>query len=84
VEDTYDEESMRSAEERQKDALGQLKREREDRAVKTTLSTLREHAGDETVNLMPDILACVKAEATLQEISDVLREIFGEAQPVRI
>ena len=84
VEDTYGEESMSSAEGRQRDALAQLKREREDRAVKTTLATLREHAGDETVNLMPDILACVKAEATLQEISDVLREVFGEAQPVKL
>jgi methylmalonyl-CoA mutase N-terminal domain/subunit len=84
VEETYDEEAMSSAEDRQREALGQLKRDREDRAVKTTLTTLRAHAGDESVNLMPDILACVKAEATLQEICDVLREIFGEAQPVRI
>jgi methylmalonyl-CoA mutase N-terminal domain/subunit len=29
-------------------------------------------------NLMPPILAAVKAEATLGEISDVLREVFGE------
>jgi len=29
-------------------------------------------------NLMPPILAAVKAEATLGEISDALREVFGE------
>jgi methylmalonyl-CoA mutase N-terminal domain/subunit len=84
VDETYDEGLMSSAEERQKAALAKLKGEREDRAVKATLSTLKEHAGDESVNLMPDILACVKAEATLQEICDVLRDVFGEAQPVRI
>ncbi|MFL5262755.1 MAG: methylmalonyl-CoA mutase family protein, partial [Anaeromyxobacteraceae bacterium] len=29
-------------------------------------------------NLMPLILAAVKAEATLGEISDALRDVFGE------
>jgi methylmalonyl-CoA mutase N-terminal domain/subunit len=29
-------------------------------------------------NLMPLILAAVKAEATLGEVSDALREVFGE------
>ena len=60
------------------------KKERDGGAVGKTLSTLEKHAGDETVNLMPDILECVKVEATLQEICDVLRGVFGEAQPVRI
>ena len=27
---------------------------------------------------MPAILACVRAEATLGEIADTLREVFGE------
>ena len=84
VEETYDEDLMSSAEDRQKANLAQLKRERNGGAVAKALSTLEKHAADEAVNLMPDILECVKAEATLQEICDVLRGVFGEAQPVRI
>ena len=29
-------------------------------------------------NLMPPILAAVKAQATLGEVSDALRDVFGE------
>ena len=29
---------------------------------------------------MPDLIECVKSEATLQEICDVLREVFGQHQ----
>ncbi|MBL9110669.1 MAG: methylmalonyl-CoA mutase [Myxococcales bacterium] len=35
-------------------------------------------AKDDTTNLMPPILEAVKAEATVGEISDVLRGVFGE------
>ncbi len=84
VEDTYDEALLASAEERQRANLARLKMERDGSAVGKTLSSLEEHAGDESVNLMPHILECVKAEATLQEICDVLRGVFGEAQPVKI
>jgi methylmalonyl-CoA mutase N-terminal domain/subunit len=34
-----------------------------------------------TDNLMPPILAAVKARATLGEIADVLRNTFGEYRP---
>jgi methylmalonyl-CoA mutase N-terminal domain/subunit len=34
-----------------------------------------------TANLVPSILAAVKARATLGEIADALREIFGEHRP---
>ncbi len=84
VDEPYDEERMGSAEDRQKADLARLKRERNNRSVAKALSTLEKHAADEAVALMPDILECVKAEATLQEICDVLRGVFGEAQPVRI
>jgi methylmalonyl-CoA mutase N-terminal domain/subunit len=33
---------------------------------------------------MPDLIECVKSEATLQEICDVLRGVFGEAEPVKL
>jgi len=84
VEATYDPRLMATAEERQRESLARLKRERNGTAVAGCLATLKEHARDESQNLMPDILACVKNDGTLQEICDVLREVFGEAEPVRI
>jgi methylmalonyl-CoA mutase N-terminal domain/subunit len=43
-------------------------------AAQTALST----AARETANLLPRILACVKARLTVGEISDTLRQVFGE------
>ncbi len=80
VDDVYDPQLLASAEQRQKASLQQLKAERDDKAVTVALKTLRTQALDESVNLMPGIIECVRAYATLQEISDVLREIFGEAE----
>ncbi len=45
--------------------------------VQATLSALR-HAAQGHDNLMPPILDCVRAYATLGEICDVMREVFGE------
>ncbi len=84
VEATYDPELMKTAEERQKAALAQLKQERDDKAVSGALATLKGHAADPDKNLMPGICDCVEQEATLQEICDVLREVFGEAEPVKL
>jgi methylmalonyl-CoA mutase N-terminal domain/subunit len=49
-----------------------------------TLSELRKAAENENVNLMPPILAAVEAYATLGEICDTLREVFGEHKPSSI
>ena len=84
VEATYDPELMKTAEERQKTSLAALKQERDDKVVSNTLATLKTHAADPDKNLMPDICDCVESEATLQEICDVLREVFGEAEPVKL
>jgi methylmalonyl-CoA mutase, N-terminal domain len=46
-------------------------------ATKQALDDVRA-AAKGTENLMPKLLAAVKAEATLGEISDALREVFGE------
>ncbi|MBL7210840.1 MAG: methylmalonyl-CoA mutase family protein [Desulfobacteraceae bacterium] len=63
------------------DKLGKLKSERDDTKVKQSLADLK--AGAEgTDNLMPLILAAVKAYGTLGEICDVLRGVFGEYQQV--
>jgi methylmalonyl-CoA mutase N-terminal domain/subunit len=46
-------------------------------AAKAALDEVRRAAKGRD-NLMPPILAAVKAQATLGEISDVMREVFGE------
>ena len=84
AEDPYDPELKRTAEERQKANLSKVKKERDSAAVKAALKSLEKSAEDEGANLMPDILECVKKYATLQEICDVLRGVFGEAQPMTI
>ena len=63
----------------QKKSLAQVKGGRDAAAVAERLERLKEAARG-TENLMPHILAAVKVYATLGEISDVLREIFGEHQ----
>jgi methylmalonyl-CoA mutase N-terminal domain/subunit len=63
-------------ERRQIDRLRKLKEERDNEKVGTTLAALRE-AAQGTGNLMPFILNAVRAYATLQEITDVFRDVFG-------
>jgi methylmalonyl-CoA mutase, N-terminal domain len=61
--------------------LQKLREERDNDVVKSSLAKLKKGAkGDD--NLMPLILEAVKAYATLGEICDTLREVFGEYQPV--
>ncbi len=84
VEATYDPQLMKTAEERQKANLARLKRERNGTAVVSSLRSLKVQAEDKDKNLMPIICECVENDATLQEICDVLREVFGEAQPMKL
>jgi methylmalonyl-CoA mutase N-terminal domain/subunit len=63
--------------ERQMARLEQLRQERDNVRVEETLSALRRAAAG-TENMMPYILEAVRAYATLGEITDVLREVFGE------
>ena len=66
--------------ERQVAKLKALKAKRDNAAVQTALENLKLAAqGDD--NLMPPILAAVKTYATLGEICDVLRGVFGEYRP---
>ena len=64
-------------EEEQIKSLQSLRRERNHREVQATLSEVKRVAGSEG-NLVPPIFSAVKAYATVGEISDVLREVFGE------
>ncbi len=57
--------------------LEQVRRTRDNRAVKQRLAELQKAARG-TENTMPAILNAVKTYATLQEIMDVFRDVFGE------
>ena len=61
--------------------LKKLRSARYDERLKKTLSDLKKGA-EGSENLMPLILEAVKAYATLGEICDVLRGVFGEYQQV--
>jgi len=84
VPEVYPAELMATAEERKKKGLALLKRERNNGEVVKHLEKLKQDAGDEEKNLMPDIMDCVRSYATLQEICDVLRDVFGEAEPTKV
>jgi methylmalonyl-CoA mutase, N-terminal domain len=64
-------------EEQQISRLRALRRERDNAAASGAVDAVRKAARG-TENLMPLILAAVKAQATLGEISDALRDVFGE------
>jgi methylmalonyl-CoA mutase N-terminal domain/subunit len=69
--------------ERQIRRLETLRARRDAARVEEALAALAEAAaGDE--NVMPHILAAVEAYATLGEIADTLREVFGEYQPAAV
>ena len=57
--------------------LQKLKRERDNRKVKDALERLH-YSAEKDVNLMPVIVDAVKAYATLGEMSEVLRRVYGE------
>jgi len=76
------EEVTEEDERRQIDRLESVREERDDEAVEAMLTALRETArGDD--NLLPSIVDAVKTYATVGEISNVLRDEFGEYQPGR-
>ena len=61
----------------QKEKLSRVKKERDNGKVKQTLAVLKK-AAQGTENVVPPILEAVMAYATIGEISDTLREVFGE------
>ncbi|NYB73955.1 methylmalonyl-CoA mutase family protein [Sedimentibacter hydroxybenzoicus DSM 7310] len=63
--------------EMQKKKISEVKTSRSNEAVQEKLSNLRK-ACQGTENVMPHILDAVKEYATLGEICDVMREVFGE------
>lgn len=65
------------AEEEQLLGLQKLRRERNSKKVEETLNKLQ-HSAEKKANLMPMIIDAVKAYATLGEICEVLRKVYGE------
>ena len=70
----------RAGEQLQINKLNDLRRTRDNRDVAEKLRAL-EQAARGSDNLMPVLLDAVNAYATLGEMMDVLREVFGEYQP---
>ena len=65
------------AAQRQLDRLDRVRRERDSDAVETALRRLAEAARTPGANTMPAILDCAESYATLGEIADALRAVFG-------
>ncbi len=64
-------------EKRQVEKLSKVKEKRNEEEVQKNLNQLKKIAGSEH-NVMPAILDCVRSYATLGEICDQLRAVFGE------
>ena len=72
---SVDQEAVREEQTRR---LEELKASRDAKAVESSLSGLRRAAEGTSENLMPPIISAVRAYATLGEMCDVLREVWGE------
>ncbi|MBD3298463.1 MAG: methylmalonyl-CoA mutase [candidate division Zixibacteria bacterium] len=66
-----------SVEREQIESLRQLKQARDNDKVQRTLGELKE-AAERDDNLMPYFMECARVYATMGEIVDVLRDIYGE------
>jgi methylmalonyl-CoA mutase N-terminal domain/subunit len=61
----------------QSQRLNELRKNRDNTAVKKSLKTL-ENAAKQKKNVMPSLVACCKSYATVGEMSNVFREVYGE------
>ncbi|MGZ4031721.1 MAG: acyl-CoA mutase large subunit family protein [Tumebacillaceae bacterium] len=66
----------------QSERLANLRNTRDNELVNQRLAALRT-AAEGTDNLMPHIVSAVKAYATLGEICNVMRDVFGEYMPAQ-
>jgi methylmalonyl-CoA mutase N-terminal domain/subunit len=69
----------------QRERVQQLRRERDNSAVRDALRDLgvvlrRKKSGD-PINSVPAFAACVEAYATIGEMCDVMRDVYGEYRP---
>jgi methylmalonyl-CoA mutase, N-terminal domain len=66
-----------SVAEQQTERLRKLRQTRDNGSVRANLTALREAASANNLNMMPYILDCVRSYATLGEICDELRSVYG-------
>jgi methylmalonyl-CoA mutase N-terminal domain/subunit len=69
-----------SVTEQQMVLLNKVRAERDPQKVQDALQALRNAAADPNANTMPPIIEAVKVYATVGEISDALRDVFGTYQ----
>ena len=74
---------MAEVEKRQIVRLGRLKQERDNQKVGRVLDRVRDAARSDG-DIMPALIDAVKAYATVGEISDALRDVFGEYRETSI
>jgi methylmalonyl-CoA mutase N-terminal domain/subunit len=67
-------------EEKQRAKLARIRNERDQNAARAALAQVTETARGEN-NLMPVIIDAVRKWATLGEIADAMRSVFGEYRP---
>jgi methylmalonyl-CoA mutase N-terminal domain/subunit len=60
--------------------LRKVKESRDQRAVDAALERVRNAAADPNANTMPALIEAVKAYATVGEVSDAIRQVFGTYQ----
>ncbi len=73
----------RESEERQRQAIGDLRNQRDESATQTALKAIEQACRDGS-NLMPPIIAAAKAFATLGEIVIAMKAVFGEWQETTV
>jgi methylmalonyl-CoA mutase N-terminal domain/subunit len=66
--------------ERQRERLERVRKTRDGDGVERALGGVK-NAAESGENLLPPMIRAVKAEATVGEICDVLRDVFGEHRP---
>jgi len=69
--------------EKQIDRLKKLRAERDNQQVEQSLKALKESAQTEK-NVMPDLVKCCQAYATVGEMTGVFKNVFGEWQEPRL
>ena len=80
----YDPEKRAKAEEQQVAKLQEVRKKRDNQAVQRALKQVKEAAQDESVNIIPPLVDAVKVYATVGEITNTLKEVFGVWQDTEI
>ena len=78
VQHPYDAGEREKAEELQKKNLAEVKKKRHSKGVKKSLEELKKTVKDVSADTIPPLIICAEEYATLQEVCDVFREVFGE------